>query len=143
MVRNGCISFAFTIFLFCFASLLNFPFKFSPIREYFFPFHLHELYLLVDKFASVPNVKNAARLHEKFVVELPFSPPSSFLFVLMYSFFSLSLLYQIHLSFSPLGIFLLFLTQHNKPFPLFLHSLNSQAKFNFSASRGTTLDLLK
>lgn len=87
--------------------------------------------------------KNAARLHEKFVVELPFTIPSSFLFVLMYSFFSLSLLYQILLSFSPLGIFLLFLTQHNKPFSLFLHSLNSQAKFNFSASRGTTLDLLE
>ena len=87
--------------------------------------------------------KNAAHLHEKFVVELPFTLPSSFLFVLMYSFFSLSLLYQILLSFSPLGIFLLFLTQHNKPFSLFLHSLNSQAKFNFSASRGTTLDLLK
>ena len=36
--------------------------------------------------------KNAARLHEKFVVELPFTIPSSFLFVLMYSFFSLSLI---------------------------------------------------
>lgn len=56
---GASISFAFTIFLFCFASLLNFPFKFSPIRVYFLPFHLHELYLLVDKFASVPKKRGA------------------------------------------------------------------------------------
>ena len=88
--------------------------------------------------------KNAAHLHEKFVVELPFTLPSSFLFVLMYSFFSpflSSIKFFFH--FPLWEYFFFFLPQHNKPFSLFLHSLNSQAKFNFSASRGTTLDLLK